>query len=330
MHPSIASYYKLMKIIADAYIPFLKGLLDDVAQVEYLSPAEFTADAVKDADALIIRTRAKCNEALLKDSKVRFIATATIGYDHIDTKYCEEHSIAWTNCPGCNADSVNNYIHAAITTIFGDSLKGKTIGIIGVGNVGSRVAKMASNLGMKVLLNDPPREAKEGSENFVSLEEIQNKADIITIHTPLNKETFHLIDEKFLASCKNTPLIINAARGEVCDTEALLNYKGEIVLDCWENEPNISLELLEKVVLGTPHIAGYSVDGKANGTRMAVEAICKFFGIEKDIKIEVPGEKGIPYYIEGESNALKAHPELFEQFRNNYPIRRDNISSEEL
>ena len=315
-----------MKIIADAYIPFLIGLLDDVAQVEYLSPAEFTADAVRDADALIIRTRAKCNEALLKGSKVRFIATATIGYDHIDTKYCEENGIVWTNCPGCNADSVNNYIHAAITTIFGDSLKGKTIGIIGVGNVGSRVAKMALNLGMKVLLNDPLREAKEGSENFVSLEDIQEKADIITIHTPLNKETFHLINDEFLASCKKIPLIINAARGEVCDTASLLKYKGEIVLDCWEGEPNINHELLEKVALGTPHIAGYSLDGKANGTRMAAEAVCKFFGIEKEIKIEVPGKKDIPYYIEGESNALKAHPELFEQFRNNYPIRRDNIS----
>lgn len=314
-----------MKIVADSYIPFLKGLLDDVAQVEYLPPADITAEAVKDADALIIRTRTKCNESLLKDSKVRFIATATIGYDHIDTKYCAENGIEWTNCPGCNADSVNNYIHAALTTIFGESLKGKTISIIGVGNVGSRVAKMALNLGMKVLLNDPPREAKEGSENFVSLKEIQEKADIITIHTPLNKETFHIIDENFLESCKNTPLIINAARGEVCDTEALLNYKGDIVLDCWENEPNISLELLEKVALGTPHIAGYSVDGKANGTRMAVEAVCKFFGIEKDIKIEVPGEKDIPYYIKSESDALKAHPELFESFRNNYPIRRDNI-----
>ena len=237
-----------MKIVADSYIPFLKGLLDDVAQVEYLPPADITAEAVKDADALIVRTRTKCNEALLKDSKVRFIATATIGYDHIDTKYCAENGIAWTNCPGCNADSVNNYIHAALTTIF-DELKGKTIGIIGVGNVGSRVERMALSLGMKVLLNDPPRAEKEGDAGFVSLKEIQEKADIITVHTPLNKETFHLIDEDFLSSCKNTPLIINAARGEVCDTMSLLNYKGEIVLDCWEEEPNINLELLKKVVL---------------------------------------------------------------------------------
>ena len=314
-----------MRIVADAYIPFLKGLLDDVVQVEYLPPADIIAEAVKDADALIVRTRTKCCEALLKGSKVRFIATATIGFDHIDTKYCAENGISWTNCPGCNADSVNNYIHAALTTIFGNDIKGKTIGIIGVGNVGSRVARMANSLGMKVLLNDPPRAEKEGAEKFVSLEEIKENADIITIHTPLNKETFHIINDEFLASCKNTPLIINAARGEVCDTMSLLNYKGEIVLDCWEGEPNINLELLKKVVLGTPHIAGYSVDGKANGTRMSAEAICKFFGIEKEIKIEVPGEKGIPYYIKGESDALKAHPELFENFRNNYPIRRDNI-----
>jgi erythronate-4-phosphate dehydrogenase len=314
-----------MKIIVDAYIPFLKGLLDDVAQVEYLSPTDITPEAVKDADALIIRTRTKCGEALLKGSKVQFIATATIGFDHIDTKYCAENGISWTNCPGCNADSVNNYIHAALTTIFGDNTKGKTIGIIGVGNVGSRVARMAMNLGMKVLLNDPPRAEKEDPEEFVSLEEIKENADIITVHTPLNKETFHIINDDFLASCKKTPLIINAARGEVCDTASLLNYKGEIVLDCWEGEPNINLELLKKVILGTPHIAGYSVDGKANGTRMSAEAVCKFFGIEKTINIEVPGEKDIPYYIKGESDALKAHPELFESFRNNYPIRRDSL-----
>lgn len=314
-----------MHIVADSYIPFLKGLLDDVAQVVYLPPADITAEAVKDADAMIIRTRTKCNEALLKNSKVRFIATATIGYDHIDTAYCAEKGISWTNCPGCNADSVNNYIYAALTTVFEENLKDKTIGIIGVGNVGSRVARMAEKMGMKVLLNDPPRAEKEGPEMFVSLREIQEKADIITIHTPLNKETFHLVNDEFLKSCKNTPLIINAARGEVCDTLSLLNYKGEIILDCWENEPNINLDLLRKVIIGTPHIAGYSVDGKANGTRMAVEAVCKFFGIKKTINIEVPGEKGIPYYIKGESDALKAHPELFESFRNNYPIRRDNI-----
>lgn len=315
-----------MKIVADAYIPFLKGLLDDVAEVVYLSPDDITADAVKDADALIVRTRTQCNEALLAHSKVRFIATATIGYDHIDTAYCAQHGITWTNCPGCNANSVVNYIHAALTTIYTtEELQQLTLGIVGVGNVGSRVAKMAQQLGMRVLLNDPPRAEKEGPTGFVSLATIQQVADIITLHTPLNSSTFHLVGPDFLAACHKTPVLINAARGEVCDTQALLQYNGKIVLDCWENEPNIHPALLDKVVIGTPHIAGYSVDGKANGTRMSATAVCRFFGIEKDVHIDVPGEKNTPYYIKGESDALKAHPEWFEAFRNHYPIRRDYI-----
>ncbi len=314
-----------MKIVADAYIPFLKGLLDDVAQVEYLSPDKITADAVKDADALIIRTRTKCNASLLLGSTVQFIATATIGYDHIDTNFCAQNGITWTNCPGCNANSVVNYIHAVITYLLKDHLAGKTIGIIGVGNVGRRVAEMAKQLGMNVLLNDPPRAQKEGPSGFVSLQEIQKQANIISIHTPLNPDTHHLINKAFLENCSQTPLIINAARGEVCHTPDLLEYPGKIALDCWEGEPHISIELLNKVSIGTPHIAGYSVDGKANGTRMAVEAVCRHFGIDKHIHIQVPGEKGLPYYVEGESNALKAHPEWFEAFRNHYPIRRDNI-----
>lgn len=314
-----------MKIVADAYIPFLKGLLDDVAQVEYLAPQDITPQAVQDADALIIRTRTHCNQALLQGSKVRFIATATIGFDHIDTAYCAQNGIAWTNCPGCNANSVVNYIHAVLTSLFLAEIKGKTLGIVGVGNVGGRVAQMAKSLGMNVLLNDPPRAAKEGPAGFVLLKEIQEKADIITFHVPLTPQTYHIVNQAFLQNCSQTPLIINAARGEVCSTEALLAYPGEVVLDCWENEPNISLPLLEKVAIGTPHIAGYSVDGKANGTRMAAEAVCRFFGIEKDIQIAVPGQKGIDYDVMSESNALKANPHLFEAFRNNYPIRRDNI-----
>jgi erythronate-4-phosphate dehydrogenase len=315
-----------MKIIADAYIPFLRGLLDDVAQVEYLAPTHINAQAVKDADALIIRTRTHCNQALLDGSNVKFIATATIGYDHIDTQYCAQQGITWTNCPGCNANSVVNYIHAVLTTLYPTHLADKTLGIVGVGNVGSRVAKMAASLGMRVLLNDPPRALNEPNIPFKTLSELQEKCDIITFHVPLSSETHHLVNASFLQACKHNPLIINAARGEVCQTQALLNYSGDVVLDCWENEPNISIPLLNKVKIGTPHIAGYSVDGKANGTRMAAEAVCQFFGIQKTITIEVPGQKGIPYCVQAESDALKAHPELFEAFRNNYPLRRDNIS----
>lgn len=317
-----------MKIIADAYIPFLRGLLDDVAQVTYLAPDAITADAVKDADALIIRTRTRCNQALLNGSKVKFIATATIGYDHIDTHYCTEQGITWTNCPGCNAGSVVNYIHAVLTTLYPQDLSNKTIGIVGVGNVGSRVAKMATSLGMKVLLNDPPRAINEPNIPFKALSELQEKCNIITFHVPLTSETHRMVNASFLKNCQHTPLIINAARGEVCDTSALLTYPGNIVLDCWENEPAVSIPLLNKVCIGTPHIAGYSVDGKANGTRMAAQAVCNFFGIKKTITIEVPGQKGIPYCVQAESDALKAHPELFEAFRNHYPIRRDNVVTE--
>lgn len=315
-----------MRIVADAYIPFLKGLLDDVADVVYLSPDAIDADAIKEADALIIRTRTKCNADLLKGSNVRFIATATIGYDHIDTNYCAHSGITWTNCPGCNANSVVNYMYAVLTTLFPEGLSAKKLGIVGVGNVGSRVAKMAHNLGMTVLLNDPPRAKNEPNIPFLPLSELQQQCDIITFHVPLASDTYHMVNADFLRNCTRTPLIINAARGEVCDTQALLDYTGNVVLDCWENEPNISLPLLDKVLIGTPHIAGYSVDGKANGTRMAAEAICRYFGIDKNIHLDIPGQKGIPYCVQAESDALKAHPELFEAFRNNYPLRRDNIS----
>lgn len=314
-----------MKIVADAYIPFLKGLLDDVAQVEYLAPANITPQAVQDADALIIRTRTHCNQALLSGSKVRFIATATIGFDHIDTAYCAQNGITWTNCPGCNANSVVNYIHAVLTSLFGNNLTDKTVGIVGVGNVGGRVARMLQQMGVNVLLNDPPRAINEPNMPFKPLTKLQEACDIITFHVPLTPQTYHMVNQTFLQGCTRTPLIINAARGEVCSTEALLAYPGEVVLDCWENEPTISLPLLEKVAIGTPHIAGYSVDGKANGTRMAAQAVCRFFGIEKDIQIAIPGQKGIDYDVMSESNALKANPHLFEAFRNSYPIRRDNI-----
>lgn len=314
-----------MRIVADAYIPFLKGLLDDVADVVYLSPDAIDADAIKEADALIIRTRTKCNADLLKGSNVRFIATATIGYDHIDTNYCAHSGITWTNCPGCNANSVVNYMYAVLTTLFPEGLSAKKLGIVGVGNVGSRVAKMAHNLGMTVLLNDPPRAKNEPNIPFLPLSELQQQCDIITFHVPLASDTYHMVNADFLRNCTRTPLIINAARGEVCDTQALLDYTGNVVLDCWENEPNISLPLLDKVLIGTPHIAGYSVDGKANGTRMATAALCRFFDIKKEINITIPGKKGIAYCVQAESDALKAHPELFEAFRNNYPLRRDNL-----
>lgn len=339
-----------MKIIIDKNIPYIKGALENAADVEYLTHKEMTPETVRNADALIVRTRTKCNEKLLSGSKVKFIATATIGYDHIDTKYCDENGINWANAPGCNALSVTQYmasvfIHLAEKNTF--DLSSKTVGIVGVGNVGSRVAKLAESFGMKVLLNDPPRERAEGSKQFVSLNKIAEKSDIITFHPLLSFEgidkTFHLADADFFTSLKRKPIIINASRGEVVDNSALKKaikkkLVSDVVLDCWENEPNIDLELLGKVEIATPHIAGYSADGKANATMQSVQSVSRFFnlgldnwqpdelpkGLEGEFRrLSIPDFFKKTYDIIAESNLLKSSPETFEQQRSNYPIRRE-------
>lgn len=318
-----------MRLLIDKYIPLIKGLAEPYCEVSYLAPDEFTPDTVATADALIVRTRVKCNSALLDGSSVKFIASATIGYDHIDAEYCREAGIAWCNAPGCNADSVLNYIDAAIHYSI-ESLEGKTIGIVGVGNVGSRVYKRALDLGMRTLLSDPPLEAAGGSGlSFTSLDEIAHEADIITFHVPLDSTTRHLINSEFLSLCKPDAVIINASRGAVLNTADALAATQRFVIDCWENEPEINRELLSKAVLGTPHIAGYSLDGKANGTVAALNATSEFFGWGAKFSIEdlhlPPKYFSKRYDIASESAALKAAPEKFEWFRNNYPVRRDLI-----
>ena len=290
-----------MKIIVDNKIPYnneaIKSITDSVM---YVDGKDFTSELVKDADALIIRTRTFCDKSLLEGSSVKFIATATIGFDHIDTQYCKEAGIIWSNCPGCNADAVAQYIEAVLLILKlteGKELSNLTMGVVGVGNVGSRIVKVAQKLGLRVLQNDPPREDAEDSKEFVSLQTIAEECDVITFHTPLNKEgqykTYHLADASFFESLKKKPYIINTSRGEVIDTIALLSAfeKGQItqaIIDVWEYEPNIDLSLLNKVMIGTPHIAGYSADGKANATRMALDAVCRFFNIKADYPEEPP------------------------------------------
>lgn len=323
-----------MKVVIDHKIPYIKEAIEKIAdEVVYLPGNAFTAEAVKDADALIVRTRTKCNRELLEGSRVKFIATATIGYDHIDTAYCQEAGIAWTNCPGCNAGSVEQYIRAVLLLLQekkGLDLQKAILGIVGVGHVGSRVKRMAEALGMKVLLNDPPR-ADQGEEGFVDLETIVCECDVITFHTPLNREgkyaTYHLVNEDLLFSLERIPYIINASRGEVVDTASLLAAlaAGRVkaaVIDTWEYEPRISRELLEVAFLATPHIAGYSADGKANATRMSLEALCKFFHIKAEFDI-LPPEGLHDYDPTRDSEWLKAAPEKFEWFRGNYPVRRE-------
>lgn len=324
-----------MKVVIDHKIPYIKEAIEKIAdEVVFLPGHAFTREVVKDADALIVRTRTHCTRELLEGSQVKFIATATIGYDHIDVDYCREAGITWTNCPGCNAGSVEQYVHSVLLLLErekGLELEKSTIGIVGVGHVGSRVKRMAESLGMKVLLNDPPR-ADKGEQGFVDLETIARECDVITFHTPLNREgmyaTYHLVDEDFLFSLKRTPYIINSSRGEVVDTASLLAALSagkvkDAIIDTWEYEPNISRELMEVALISTPHIAGYSADGKANATRMSLEALCEFFGMEKNFSIS-PDEGPKDYDPTRDSEWLKASPEKFEWFRGNYPVRRES------
>lgn len=323
-----------MKVIVDNKIPYIKEAINRIAdEVVFLPGADFTKEAVKDADALIVRTRTRCNRELLEGTLVKFIATATIGYDHIDTEYCREAGITWTNCPGCNAGSVEQYVRSVLGLLQrkkGLDLKNATIGVVGVGHVGSRVARTAKLLGMRVLLNDPPR-ADKGETGFVDLATIARECDVITFHTPLIQEgiyrTYHLVDKDFLFSLKRAPYLINSSRGEVVDTASLLASLAagkvkDVVIDTWENEPRISRDLLEAAFLATPHIAGYSADGKANATRMSLEALCRFFGVEVEFEI-TPPEGPSDYDPTRDSEWLKADPEKFEWFRGNYPIRRE-------
>lgn len=281
-----------MKIVADNTVPYLKGIAEPIADVEYLTSKAFTPSAVRDADALIVRSIDKCTRQLLEGSQVKLITTATIGFDHIDTQYCEKAGITWKNAPGCNAVSVAQYVLASLITVAlrrKESLKGKTIGIIGVGHVGSKLEKLCSAYGMHILRNDPPRAETEGETGFVSLDMIAEQADIITFHTPLTKEgrfaTRHLAGESFFNKLQKKPWFVNASRGAVHDTVALLRAKkegkiGDLIIDCWENEPDIDRELLDYTAIATPHIAGFSADGKANGTRACLQNIEAFFGVE--------------------------------------------------
>lgn len=349
--------YKLiaMKIVADNTVPYLKGIAEPIADVKYLNSNEFTPENIHDADALIVRSIDKCTRELLEGSRVRLITTATIGFDHIDIKYCDEAGITWKNAPGCNAVSVAQYVLSSLLTIAlhrDEPLQGKTIGIVGVGHVGKELEKICTAYGLHVLRNDPPRAEAEGEAGFVSLDTIAEEADIISFHTPLTKEgrfaTRHLADEAFFNKTRKKPWFVNASRGAVHDTKALLNALksgriGEAVIDCWENEPAIDRELLSLAAVATPHIAGFSADGKANGTRTCLENIERFFGVKiEKLKEVVPPAPADPvidlagiaeHRVEhaifksflplSVDRSLRATPEKFEWFRANYHHPRE-------
>ena len=350
---------QILKLIADDKIPFLKGVLEPYVECVYLPGAKISAQDVSDAKAIFTRTRTKCNESLLKNSKVKLIATATIGYDHIDTAYCDAAGIHWVNAPGCNSGSVQQYITAVLVTLaYKRNLKFDelTLGIIGVGNVGSKVAHIASSLGMRVLLNDPPRADREGQEAFTPLAQLLAESDIVTCHTPLTKEdpypTYHLASDDFFDRMKDGAVFINTSRGPVTDTQALkraIDTKlSDYILDVWEGEPHPDASLLANAFIGTPHIAGYSSDGKANGTTACISEFCDFFGLDilqnwypssippppMPVTFALDGagkshEQIIfeavthTYPIWEDSDRLKCSPETFEEQRGGYWTRRE-------
>jgi erythronate-4-phosphate dehydrogenase len=330
-----------MKIIADENIPFVAECFSSIGDVETVSGRDMTPNVVADADALIVRSITRVNVDLLDGSKVRFVGTATIGFDHIDVQYLSQNNIGFASAPGSNANSAAEYIIAALLNIankYNIKLEGKSMGIIGVGNVGGRVAKKCEALGMKTCLNDPPLQRQTGDSKYVPIEELFD-CDFITLHTPLTFEgedkTFHLADENFFKSLKKGCIFFNASRGGVVDSSALKAAIGverlqATVLDVWENEPNIDVELLEMVDIGTPHIAGYSLDGKIAGMIMIYKAACEFFGLDAEYDIDsfLPAP-AVPE-LKIKSNSGNEQEVLLNAVEKIYNIKADNVNLRQI
>lgn len=352
-----------MKIVADPNIPCVQEAFGQLGEVRLVPGREIAASTTRDADVLLVRSVTPVNAALLDGSQVKFVATATIGVDHIDEKYLSQKGIGFASAQGSNANSVAEYVVAAMLEIAHRQkfrLRDKTLGVIGVGHVGERVVRYAEALGMRVLQNDPPRQRAERLPHFVPLARVLAEADIITLHVPLTREgpdaTFHLFDKDRLSALElRKPALINTSRGAVVDNKALLKaIDGEwlrgAVLDVWENEPNISPELLDVVDIGTPHIAGYSFDGKVNGARMIYEAVCEFFKLPPTWtpklppppvpRIELTVSSGDDdedvlrrvarrvYDITTDDSMLREDVRSFDKLRAEYPVRREFFNTE--
>lgn len=342
-----------VNIVIDAHIPYIKGVLEPyVHSVRYLEPSAIDAAAMADAHCLITRTRTRVDAALLDGSPCRMVATATIGTDHIDLDHCHRRGITVANAPGCNAPAVAQYVLSSILALANRPLAQHTIGIVGVGHVGRIVEHWARSLSMTVLCCDPPRAAAGDPGQWYDLDYIATQADVITFHTPLTREglypTWHLCNDTFVHNLRRTPIIINAARGPVADTEALLQGLRDkriraAVIDTWEGEPNINRELLKHAAIATPHIAGYSREGKARATAMALDAVCRHFGLPHLQPVgapEIPAEDLRPGIIPlpadlrrcaerllQDTADLRAKPELFETLRSNYDLRPEPRTS---
>ena len=325
-----------MKIIADANIPFVAECFSSIGDVTVVGGREITPKIVADADVLLVRSITAVGADLLAGSKVRFVATATIGLDHIDVDFLQRSEIGFASAPGSNANSAAEYVVAGLLKIAQRQdieLEGKSIGVIGAGNVGGRVATKCAALGMEVRLNDPPLRRQTGDQKYLPLEELF-ACDFITLHTPLTFEgqdrTYHLADETLFKSLKKGCAFVNASRGGVVDTEALKTamrsgrFSG-VVLDVWENEPDIDSELLQMVDIGTPHIAGYSLDGKIAGMIMIYDAACEHFSLEREFGIgDFLPEPAVPE-LQVDQNIRSEQGELSSTVQRVYNIDRDDV-----
>lgn len=340
-----------MKIVADRDIPFLEGVFEPYADVVYLKGDQIMKEDLSDADVLMTRTRTRCDRNLLEGTKVRMIATATIGMDHIDLDYCKSNGIRVENAAGCNSGAVMQYVFSALYGVSarkGIKIDDCNFGIIGVGHVGRKVEAMARYLGFNVLRCDPPRAALEGPDGFCSLEYLLENSQVVTMHVPLDSTTKGMADETFFALMQPGSIFINAARGEVINEAALIAAApkfGAVVIDTWCNEPDINEELLEVADIATPHIAGYSYQGKENATMMAVRSVAAFLGVE-ELAAFTPvdsqeGHKPVQLDLKGKNNGeiaavlqynypiftddfrLRMEPFKFEKLRSEYKYRRD-------
>lgn len=316
------------KIVVDKDIPYIEAVLEPWFEVEYLPADGINHSCVKDALAVVVRTRTRCDASLLEGSAVSLVATATIGTDHIDTLWCAQHGIGVASAPGCNSAAVCQYVFAALDAL-GEGPLGaggilRTLGIVGVGHVGSRVAAEGRRRGYRVLENDPPRGLP------LPLDGLLAESDIVTLHIPLEGNA-DFADERFFKRMKRGAAFINASRGDVVVEQALLEAKrsgsvGKMAIDVWRNEPHLNMSLLEAADIATPHIAGYSVEGKMNGTQMAVRAVGRHFGIEELARISIaelfPVKKSSGQYdILADDAALRSAPLSFESLRSHYNFR---------
>lgn len=340
-----------MKFVIDKEIPFIKGVFEPYAETVYKDGSDITHKDLLDADALVIRTRTRCNRELLAHTPVKIISTAAIGMDHIDIPYCNSHGIFIQNAPGCNSGGVMNYVFSALYGAASREripLTNATFGIVGVGHVGSRIEQMARHLGFKVLLCDPPRAEEEGPAQFVGLDYLLENSDIVSLSVPLNASTQKMANDSFFAKMKFGAFFINTARGEIMDDDALLAAfpkLGPVIIDTWNNEPYVNVDLIAKATIATPHIAGYSYQGKQRATAAAVRSIARYFKIEplyeffpkteleelEAVRLDLSGlNQGqitsvfqYNYPIFTDDFMYRVNPEKFDELRQLYRYRRE-------